>query len=94
MALSIRLLLQDIRSSGRLASITWVKGYRGVLGNERADVLAGAAAERHGVSSLTSIAHLKLKIPERFRIKEEEWHSDPINHGTLETPRHRQRNTA
>jgi hypothetical protein len=86
-ALLIRLLLNDIRSSGRSASITWVKGRSGVIGNERADVLAGAAAERFSVSSLTSITHLKLKISERFRTKKEEWHSDPAN-------RHHPRNPA
>jgi len=63
-ALAIQLLLQDLRSSGRSASLVWVKGHQGTPGSERADVLAGRAAEKPGVSHTTSMAYLKLKISE------------------------------
>ena len=62
-------LLQGIRASQRSAEITWAKGQGGMPGNERADVLAGVVAERQEASTITSIAHLKLKISGRFRAK-------------------------
>jgi hypothetical protein len=33
-----------------------------------------------------SLAHLKLKISEKFRKAKEDWHADPKHHGTMEIP--------
>jgi len=38
-------------------------GHQGTPGNERADILAGKAAEKLGHSRTVSLAHLKLQIP-------------------------------
>jgi len=83
MALSIRLLLQDLRSSGRSAELVWVKGHEGTPGNGK---VAGRAAERMGYFRVTSIAHLKLKISERFNTRKAAWHACPAHHGTREVP--------
>jgi hypothetical protein len=55
-------------------------------GNERADMFAGTAAEKVGQVTIMSIAHLKLKISERFRKAKEAWHDDPAHHGSSEIP--------
>jgi hypothetical protein len=57
-------------------------------GNERADVLAGRAAESISWSAVTSLVHLKLRISEKFRSAREGWHRDPAHHGAEEIPHH------
>jgi len=70
----------------RTADIVWVKGHSGFPGNERADKLAGEAAEKIGPYTAMSLAHLKLRISERFRIAKEAWHAKPDYHGTEKIP--------
>jgi hypothetical protein len=68
------------------AEITWVKRHAGTPGNERADALAGMAAGRTSWSPFTSLAHLKLRISEKFQESKKEWNRDPHHHGTEEIP--------
>jgi ribonuclease HI len=49
------------------AEIACVKGHAGTPGNERTDVLARKAAEKTAWSPITSLAHLKLRISEKFQ---------------------------
>jgi len=63
-----------------------VKGHSGIPGNGRTDKLAGRAAEKPGPYTDFSVAHMKLRISERFRKAKDAWHSDPAHHGTMEIP--------
>jgi ribonuclease HI len=49
------------------AEITWVKGHTGTPANERADALAGMAAEKVSWSPFTSLALLELRVSEKFQ---------------------------
>jgi hypothetical protein len=69
-----------------LTYIVWVKGHEGTPGNDKADALAGRAAEKPGYSRVMSIAHLKLQISEKFRKTKKTWHDVPSHHGTEEIP--------
>jgi hypothetical protein len=70
---------QDSRSSlGQRA--------RGHAGQRKADVLAGRAAEKPGYPRVMSMAHLKLRISEKFRKAKSAWHDVPSHHGTEEIP--------
>jgi hypothetical protein len=85
-ALKIHRMVSSLRKRGRLA-ITWVKGHAGTLGNEKADVLAGNAAEKAGTDiPVASLAYLKLRISEKYRKARETWHASPEHHGTDEIP--------
>jgi len=84
LAKSIRSLISHAANRGRTAEICWVKGHMGTIGNERADTLAGKAAEVEAWSRVASIAHLKLQISERYRKAKEVWHNDPRHHGANE----------
>jgi hypothetical protein len=63
-----------------------MKSHEGTPGNEKADALAGKAAEKTGYSRHMSIAHLKLRISEKFRKAKDLWHKAPDHHGTEEIP--------
>jgi hypothetical protein len=75
-AINIRTIVCECRGKGKMARITWVKGHEGTPGNERADVLAGKAAEKAGYSKVVSLAHLKLQISEKFREAKTAWHGN------------------
>ena len=77
----LQIVLQNSIESIK-TEIMWVKGHSGVPGNERADVLAGTASERHGVSAVPPLTQDLWAI----RTKKEAWHRDPDNYGTLEIP--------
>jgi ribonuclease HI len=59
-ARNIRNMVCTLRETGKTVNLVWVKGHEGTPGNEKADALAGPAAERPGYSRLMSIVHLKL----------------------------------
>ena len=73
-------------SSRRTVDIRWTKGHVGTPGNERVDQLAGEAAEKVGPYASFSLAFVKERISERFRIARDQWHADPRHHGTMEIP--------
>jgi hypothetical protein len=47
-------------------------------------VLAGRAAEKTVRLTFISLAYLKLRVSEEFRVAKDEWHKDPDHHGSEE----------
>jgi hypothetical protein len=76
----------ELRGQGFTVDLVWIEGHQGTPGNKRADALAGRAAEKAGYSKYMSIAHLKLRISEKFRSAKEAWHKAPGHHGAEEIP--------
>jgi ribonuclease HI len=70
-ARNMRNMVCSLRNRGKTVDLVWVKGHEATPGNEKADVLAGKAAEKAGYSRVMSIAHLKLRISDRFRSAKE-----------------------
>jgi ribonuclease HI len=66
------------------AEITSVKGHAGTPGNEKADALAGKAAEKMAWWPITSLAYMKLQISEKCRKSKKRWDEDPRHHGNEE----------
>jgi hypothetical protein len=85
-ARNIRNMVCALRGKGKTVDLAWVKGHQGTPGNGKADALAGRAAEKAGYSKVMSIAHLKLRISEKFRNAKESWHKSPNYYGTEEVP--------
>jgi hypothetical protein len=85
-AKGIRTILHALEQEGRTAEIQWVKGHAGTMGNERADLLTDKAAEKTAWSPFTSLAYLKLRVSEKFRTANDEWHKNPDHHGSEEIP--------
>jgi hypothetical protein len=85
-ARKIRNMVSILQGRGKTIDLVWVKGHEDTPGNEKADVLTGRAAEKTGHSKVMSIAHLKLRISEKFRNAKEAWHKVPNRHGTEEIP--------
>jgi len=70
-ATRIHAWVSELLTVGRTVNLVWVKGHSGVLDNEEADKQAGRAAEKANTNPVTSLAHLKLKISDRFRLSKE-----------------------
>jgi ribonuclease HI len=82
----IRGMVAHLPQQYQTAEITWVKGHAGTPGNEKADSLAGKAAEKVAWSPTTSLAYIKLQISEKFRKSKKRWNEDPHHHGNEEIP--------
>jgi ribonuclease HI len=82
----IRGMVAHLPQQYQTAEITWVKGHAGTPGNEKADALAGKAAEKVAWSPTTSLAYIKLQISEKFRKSKKRWDEDPHHHGNEEIP--------
>jgi hypothetical protein len=52
-----------------------------VLGNEKADALAGQEAKKASLSPLVSMTSLKLQISEKYNRAREKWNANPALHG-------------
>jgi ribonuclease HI len=74
----------ELRGQGRTVDLVWVKGHQGTPGNVKANVLAGKTAEKTGYSRYMSIAHLKLRISEKFWNSKGKWHKTPGHNRTKE----------
>jgi len=61
-----------------------MQGHAGIPGNERADHLAGKAAEQLAWSQNISLAYLKLKASEMYNQDKAAWHQDSGHHSGVE----------
>jgi hypothetical protein len=72
-ARNVRNMVCELRGQGKTVNLIWVKGHQGTPGNEKADALAGQAANKTGYSKVMTIAHLQLRISEMTNTNKEEW---------------------
>jgi len=84
-ATRIHAWISELLTIGQTVNLVWVKRHSGVPGDEEADKRAGRAAEKANTNPVISLAYLKLKISDRFRLSKK-WHQDPSHHGTMEIP--------
>jgi len=66
------------------ANIQWIKAHEDTPGNEKADVLAGQAAEKRGGTLVFSAAWMKLWSSLNYNENKVAWNCDPKNHSTRE----------
>ena len=67
--------------SNRTLEIRWIKGHSGSPRNDKADSIAGAAAEKPSYRE-TSLAPLKTRISERYNTCKKKWNDNRAHYGS------------